>query len=115
MPKIDTFLKVMRDAEASDLHLSSTGAPILRVHGRLEEARHRALTEDEVRFLIYELLSDTQIERLEAEGSWTAPTRCRGWPAFGFTSTERTRAWPPLSGSFLTRSPRWSPLGSQKR
>jgi len=68
MPKIDTFLKIMQEAEASDLHLGSETAPILRVHGRLEETKHRRLTEDEVRLLIYELLSDTQIERLEAEG-----------------------------------------------
>jgi twitching motility protein PilT len=68
MPKIDAFLKVMQEAGASDLHLSADTAPILRVHGQLEEARHRRLSEDEVRLLVYELLSDTQIERLEAEG-----------------------------------------------
>ncbi len=68
MPKIDTFLKIMQEAEASDLHLGSETAPILRVHGRLEEAKHRRLTEDEVRLLIYELLSDAQIERLEHDG-----------------------------------------------
>lgn len=68
MPKIDAFLKVMRDAQASDLHLSANTAPILRVHGQLEEAKHRRLTEDEVRLLVYELLTDVQIERLESEG-----------------------------------------------
>jgi twitching motility protein PilT len=68
MPKIDAFLKVMHDAQASDLHLSANTAPILRVHGHLEEAKHRRLTEDEVRLLVYELLTDSQIERLEAEG-----------------------------------------------
>lgn len=68
MPKIDAFLTIMREAEASDLHLGSQNAPILRVHGKLEQAKHRRLTGEEVRFLIYELLTDNQIERLEAEG-----------------------------------------------
>jgi len=68
MPKIDSFLKVMREAEASDLHLSANTAPILRIHGQLEEAKHRTLSEDEVRLLVYELLTDTQVERLERDG-----------------------------------------------
>lgn len=68
MPKIDSFLKVMREAEASDLHLSANTAPILRIHGQLEEAKHRRLSEDEVRLLVYELLTDAQIERLEDQG-----------------------------------------------
>jgi len=68
MPKIDAFLKVMTEAQASDLHLSAETAPILRVHGHLEEAKHRRLTEEEVRLLVYELLTDTQIERLERDG-----------------------------------------------
>ena len=68
MPKIDTFLKIMEEAEASDLHLSSETAPVLRIHGRLEEAKHRRLTQEEVRLLVYEILTDAQIERLEAEG-----------------------------------------------
>jgi twitching motility protein PilT len=82
MPKIDSFLKVMRDAEASDLHLSSDNAPILRIHGQLEEAKHRTLTEEEVRLLIYELLSDTQIERLEAEGQLDCAHTVKGVARF---------------------------------
>ena len=68
MPKIDTFLKVMQEAKASDLHLSAGNKPVLRINGALQEARHRELTEDEIRILVFELLTDTQIKRFEEQG-----------------------------------------------
>ena len=68
LAKIDTFLKIMRDAGASDLHLAADSAPVLRRSGELEPAEHRPLTTDEVRLLVYELLTDTQIADFEARG-----------------------------------------------
>ncbi len=68
MPKIDTFLRIMREEGASDLHLSTGSVPVLRINGALEEAEHRPLSGDEVRLLVYELLTDTQIEHFERTG-----------------------------------------------
>lgn len=68
MPKVDAFLKVMRDADASDLHLTANGPPVLRINGDLQEADHRPLTAEEVRLLVYELLSEAQIAELERTG-----------------------------------------------
>lgn len=68
MAKIDTFLKIMREAGASDLHLASGSAPVLRINGDLRPAEHRALTTDEVQLLVYELLTEPQIEVFEEEG-----------------------------------------------
>ena len=68
MPKIDTFLRIMREEGASDLHLSTGSVPVLRINGALEEAEHRPLTGDEVRLLVYELLTDAQIEHFERQG-----------------------------------------------
>ncbi len=68
MARIDTFLEIMQKAGASDLHLSTDAVPMLRINGHLEKTRHRSLTGDEVRLLMYELLTDAQIERFEAEG-----------------------------------------------
>jgi len=58
----------MQKSGASDLHLSAGHSPMLRINGSLERARHRALTSDEIQLLIYELLTDSQIERFEADG-----------------------------------------------
>ncbi len=68
MAKIDTFLKVMQEAGASDLHLSVGNKPVLRINGGLQEARHRVLNDEEVRLLVYEVLTDTQIRRFEEKG-----------------------------------------------
>ncbi len=68
MPKIDTFLRIMRNEGASDLHLSTGSVPVLRINGALEEAEHRPLTGDEVRLLVYELLTDAQIHHFEHQG-----------------------------------------------
>lgn len=68
MARIDAFLEIMHRAGASDLHLSTGCIPMLRINGVLEKTRHRPLTGDEVRLLVYELLTDVQIERFEADG-----------------------------------------------
>jgi twitching motility protein PilT len=68
MARIDTFLKIMRQEGASDLHLSTGGPPVLRINGGLQEAEHRGLTGDEVKLLMYELLTEVQIEQFEREG-----------------------------------------------
>jgi twitching motility protein PilT len=68
MPKIDTFLKIMREEGASDLHLSADSAPVLRINGGLQEADHRPLTPDEVKLLVYELLTEAQIRLFEHHG-----------------------------------------------
>jgi twitching motility protein PilT len=66
--KIDTFLKIMREAGASDLHLSTGSPPVLRISGDLQAAEHRELTGEEVRLLVYELLTEVQIEHFESRG-----------------------------------------------
>ena len=68
MPRVDEFLKIMQEHGVSDLHLSSGSVPMLRINGVLERAEHRALSEDELRMLIYELLTDTQISQFESDG-----------------------------------------------
>ncbi len=68
MPRIDAFLKVMQETGVSDLHLSANTEPMLRINGVLQRAEHRPLSEDELKIIIYELLTDTQIKHLEAKG-----------------------------------------------
>jgi twitching motility protein PilT len=68
MAKIDTFLEILHREGASDLHLTVGSPPIFRMDGELQEAEHRPLTEDEVRLLVYEILTDSQIERFEDDG-----------------------------------------------
>ena len=68
MAKIDTFLRIMRDAGASDLHLAAASPPVLRINGDLGPADHRPLNGDEVQLLVYELLTESQIQQFEEQG-----------------------------------------------
>jgi twitching motility protein PilT len=68
MPRIDKILEIVRSAEASDLHMIGGSAPLVRMHGQLEKTRHRTLSNDEVKQLIYEILADDQIHRFEKTG-----------------------------------------------
>lgn len=68
MPKIDELLAIVKSANATDLHLVSGSVPMVRLEGRLEKTQHRRLSHDEIKQLIYELLSDEQIRRFERSG-----------------------------------------------
>ncbi len=68
MPKIDQLLKIVKDANASDLHLTVSSVPIIRVNGQLEKTRAKTLTDDAVRQLIYEVMTDSQIRTFEKTG-----------------------------------------------
>jgi twitching motility protein PilT len=68
MAKIDAFLRIMQENDASDLHIGAGFEPMLRIHGVLEKTSHRVLSEEEVKVLVYELLTDAQIGELEKAG-----------------------------------------------
>jgi twitching motility protein PilT len=68
MPRIDRLLEIITSANATDLHLTPGSVPMVRINGRLEKTHHHRLTNDEVKQLVYELLTDDQIRRFEKEG-----------------------------------------------
>ncbi len=68
MPRIDTFLQIMHEVGASDLHIGDGSEPLVRINGVLEKTKHKPLSVDEVRILLYELLTDRQIEQFEEAG-----------------------------------------------
>lgn len=68
MAKIDAFLKLMVDTQASDLHLSAGNPPLLRIHGELQRVKYKILEDDELREMLYEIASEEIIKRFEEEG-----------------------------------------------
>ncbi|MEA3332464.1 MAG: type IV pilus twitching motility protein PilT [Pseudomonadota bacterium] len=67
MAKIDALLKLMIEHKASDLHVTAGSPPLLRINGDLERVAYHALSEEEVRLLVYEITPQSGIEHLEAE------------------------------------------------
>jgi twitching motility protein PilT len=65
---IAELLSRVLEAGASDLHLTAGARPVLRIHGRLQQLDdYPVLVPDEVRAMVYSILTQRQRERLEAE------------------------------------------------
>ena len=60
MAQIDALFKAMVDQSASDLHLTSGEPPYFRVHGEILRSPHKVLSHDEIKTLIFEILTDRQ-------------------------------------------------------
>ena len=65
MAKINVFFKAMQKAGASDLHLAVGSPPTLRINGTLRRVDYPPLTDEVLRPMLYEILSEQQIARFE--------------------------------------------------
>lgn len=63
MAKIDAFFKYMIENDASDLHLSAGCKPKIRKHGELEEIKYQELTNDILKMLLFEIITEEQKKR----------------------------------------------------
>ena len=60
MAKIEILFKKMIESNASDLHLSIDSKPKIRKHGELEELDYEVLTEEVLKEMLFEIISDDQ-------------------------------------------------------
>jgi twitching motility protein PilT len=67
MARIDSFLRLVVEQGASDLHLGAGAPPTVRLNGELVALPFRALSDLEARRLILEILSASQRETVETE------------------------------------------------
>lgn len=63
---IDDLLRLVVERGASDLHLAVGVPPILRVDGQLIPTNYEKLTPQDSQRLVYDILTDEQIQRFEA-------------------------------------------------
>ena len=68
MAKIDAFFKLMNEQGASDLHLVAGSQPILRVHGDMERVKYKALENDDLKAMLYEIAPENKIKVFEETG-----------------------------------------------
>ncbi|MFQ6007797.1 MAG: type IV pilus twitching motility protein PilT [Candidatus Zixiibacteriota bacterium] len=68
MAKINQLLHIVKEANATDLHLVAGSVPIIRINGQLEKTKHKNLSNQTIKQLIYEILSDDQIRQFEKRG-----------------------------------------------
>jgi twitching motility protein PilT len=60
MAKIDALFKVLRDQKGSDLHLSPNNPPLMRASGDLVPVMPRALTQEQNKMLLNEIMTEEQ-------------------------------------------------------
>jgi twitching motility protein PilT len=65
MARIDALFKMMREQGASDLHLSTGNPPIFRLHGEIVRLNFKPLTNDELKSILFEILTEKQKEHFE--------------------------------------------------
>ena len=65
MARIDAFFKLMAEEKASDLHLSSSNPPILRINGDLIRVDYPPLQSDELKAMVYEIAPEAKIKVFE--------------------------------------------------
>jgi len=67
VPRLDSFLRIVAEQQASDLHFHSGSVPVIRYDGELLDIPFRVLTADESARFIREVLTPDQWARLETE------------------------------------------------
>ena len=67
MPRIDSFVRLVAEQRASDLHFHAGAPPIIRFDGDLVPLPFRVLSEDEAKRFIEEMLDPEQKARLREE------------------------------------------------
>lgn len=64
---ITELLKFTMENGASDLHLSASNAPIVRIDGELQRIKSELLTADDIKKMLYSIMTEEQRAELERE------------------------------------------------
>jgi twitching motility protein PilT len=64
---IDNLLKELVEKGGSDLHIKALRPPLMRINGELSQSYHPAISKDEIRAMIYPMLSELQAKKLEED------------------------------------------------
>ena len=68
MAQIDAFFKLMNDEGASDLHMISGQQPVLRIRGDIERVKFKAMENDTLKAMLYEICPEDKIKIFEETG-----------------------------------------------
>lgn len=68
MAQIDAFFKLMNDEGASDLHMIAGQQPVLRVRGDIERVKFKAMDNETLKAMLYEICPEDKIKIFEETG-----------------------------------------------
>lgn len=67
MAKLDELLRKLKEADGSDLHISSGCPPFIRIYGDMHAIKYRNLTASECQGLLFEVLTERQKKRFTTD------------------------------------------------
>ena len=111
MIDIPSLLRFAVAQKASDLHLSSGEAPMLRIHGEMVRVDTPALTKEDAHRLIFDVMNDAQRrvfqERLECDFAFALDDKAR----FRVNTFVQNRGEGAVFRTIPTKIPKFDELG----
>ena len=95
MARIDSFFKLMGEQKASDLHLSTSNPPMLRINGELVRVDYPALQNDDLKAMVYEIAPEGKIKVFEETSDIDFGYEVPGVARYRAISSSRNTASPP--------------------
>lgn len=111
MARIDSFLRLVVEQRASDLHFTAGAVPLIRHHGELVPLPFRSLSEAETRKFLGEMLSPEERERLEREQELDLLYALPGVGRFRANLFVQQAGWGAVFRIIPDRAPRLDDIG----
>jgi len=108
---LDEVLRMAMDRKASDIHLTVGLPPTIRMDGELTGLPYAVLDPGEVRRLIFECLTDEQIEKLESTHELDFGYSVRGLARFRFNVYMQRGSYAAALRAIPTKIPNFEDLG----
>ena len=108
---LDEILRMAMDRKASDIHLTAGLAPIIRLDGELTSLPYEVLDPKDVRRLIFDTLTDEQVEKLESTHELDFGYSVRGLARFRFNVYMQRGSYAGALRAIPTKIPSFEDLG----
>lgn len=108
---LDDILRMAMDRKASDIHLTAGLPPTIRLDGELTQLPYQVLEPQHVRRLIFETLTDEQVEKLESTHELDFGYSVRGLARFRFNVYMQRGSYAGALRAIPTKIPSFEDLG----
>jgi twitching motility protein PilT len=108
---LDEILKMAMERKASDIHITVGLPPMVRVDGEIAPLPFVPVTQQDARRLIYECLSDEQIEKLESTHELDFGYGVKGLARFRFNVYMQRTSYAAALRAIPTKIPSFDDLG----
>lgn len=108
---LDDILRAAMERKASDIHLTVGLAPMIRLDGELTPLAYAVLEPQHVRRLIYDTLTDEQVEKLESTHELDFGYSVRGLARFRFNVYMQRGSYAAALRAIPTKIPSFDDLG----